>query len=100
MSGFTEQSWQKFDRPTHQAAGYKYDNVRLEPINNLSEEAQTALDTGRTFITAPSDNNSNSGQWVAVPIRLRGNAIGVVNIHFQFNQSPEKTISMIEQVTE
>jgi len=100
MSGFTEQSWQKFERPTHQATGYKYDNVRLEPINNLSQEAQTALETGKTYISAPSDNISNTGQWVAVPIRLRGNTIGVVNIHFQFNQAPEKTISMIEQVSE
>jgi len=100
MSGFTEQSWMKFERPIHQAAGYKYDNVRLEPINNVSEEAQTALETGKTYITGLSDNNLNTGQWVAVPIRLRGNTIGVVNIHFQFNQAPEKIISMIEQLTE
>jgi GAF domain-containing protein len=37
---------------------------------------------------------------VAIPIRLRGHTIGVVNIHFQYNQAPEKTISMIEQITE
>jgi GAF domain-containing protein len=48
----------------------------------------------------PLDNNSNAGQSVAVPIRLRGQTIGVVNIHFQYNQAPEKTISMIEQITE
>ncbi len=99
MSGFTEQSWLKFERSNHQATGYKYDNSRIEPINNVSQEAQTALETGRTYIE-PSDDNSNTGRSAAIPIRLRGNTIGVVNIQFQSTQAPEKIISLIEQVTD
>ena len=99
-SGFTEQSWLKFERLGHQADGYKYDNVRLEPIDQPSEEAKMVLETGRTLIIEPSSQNSNLGQSVAIPIRLRGQTIGVVNIRFQYKQAPEKTISMIEQISE
>jgi len=99
-SGFTKQSWMKFERTAHQADGYKYDNIRLEPINKVSEEAEIALETGRTHISELLDNTSNTGQSVAIPIRLRGHTIGVVSIHFQYNQAPEKTISMIEQITD
>jgi GAF domain-containing protein len=40
------------------------------------------------------------GQSVAIPIRLRGNTIGVVNVHFQYNEIPEQTIIMVEQVAD
>jgi GAF domain-containing protein/HAMP domain-containing protein len=99
-SDFTEQSWMKFERSAHQAPGYKFDNIRLEPINTVQGDAEAALETGKTLVTQPSDNGLSGGQSVAIPIRLRGHTIGVVNIRFQYKQAPEKTISMIEQIAE
>jgi hypothetical protein len=99
-SGFTEQSWLTFEHPEHQASGYKYDNIRLESINKIPDEALSVFQTGETLISEPSDNNSDMGQAVAIPIRLRGNTIGVVNVHFQYSEIPEQTIVMVEQVAD
>ncbi len=99
-SGFTEQSWLTFEHPEHQTSGYKYDNIRLEPINKIPEEALSVFQTGETLVVEPSGNNSDGGQSVAIPIRLRGNTIGVVNVHFQYNEIPEQTIVMVEQVAD
>ncbi len=99
-SGFTEHSWLSFERREHQTTGYKYDNVRLEPVDKIPEEAMSALKTGVTIIPEPSEKSTKSGQSVAIPIRLRGDTIGVVNVHFQYSQAPEKLIGMIEQVAD
>lgn len=99
-SGFTEQSWLTFEHPEHQTSGYKYDNIRLETINKMTEETLSVFQTGETLISDPSGNNSDMGQTVAIPIRLRGNTIGVVNVHFQYNEIPDQTIIMVEQVAD
>ena len=99
-SGFTRKSWLSFEGTERQTPGYKYDNLKLEPIGSLSEEAMSAFDTGLTQITGSSAENPDSGRSAAIPIRLRGNTIGVLNIRFQNDQVQEKTIAMIEQISD
>ncbi len=48
-SKFTEQSWMTFERAEHQTPGYKYDNVRLEPLNKIPEEAACCIADGYDF---------------------------------------------------
>jgi GAF domain-containing protein len=100
FSGLTEQSWLTFERAEHQTAGYRYDNVRLEPINKIPEEAMSVFHTDATQVADPPEKYSNEGNFVAIPIRLRGNTIGAVNLRFQFNQASEKTIVMVEQIAD
>jgi GAF domain-containing protein/HAMP domain-containing protein len=99
-SRFTEQSWMSFERSEHRTTGYKYDNVKLEPVDKIPEEAMSALQTGMTRIPEPSGPNSGSRRLVAIPIRLRGDTIGVVNVYFQGTQAPRQTIGMIEQIAD
>ena len=100
FSGFTEQSWLNFENSVHQTTGYRYDNVRLEPIDKIPEEVLSVLQTGGIQIYGTTENAPQSGQSVAIPIRLRGDTIGVVNVRFQYSQAPEKSVAMIEQVTD
>ncbi len=97
---FTRQSWLSFERVDHQTVGYKYDNVRLEPLNKIPEEALSVLQTGTTLVPTEPKLDSRQGQIAAIPIRLRGDTIGVVKVRFQNGQAPEKTILMIEQISD
>lgn len=99
-SGFTRQSWLTFKGTEHQTPGYKFDNIKLEPISDLSDEGLSAIKTGLTQIAEASAADPNGGRTAAIPIRLRGNTIGVVNIRFQNSQVQEKTIAMIEQISD
>ena len=91
---FTEQSWRTFGRTARQNIGYRFDNVRLESIKAVPEELRPVLETaGRV-------KEEGSGQSLQVPIRLRGQVIGVVQLRFQGAKHPAATAAMVQQIAD
>lgn len=77
--------------------GYRFDNIRIEAISELPELGKSAFETG---ITTSSNGQSPDRQTsVAVPVKLRGQAIGVINLKLKENYG-ENTISTIELASE
>ncbi len=76
---FTQESWKGFSQGGHRVGGYKFDSVRLQPV---------------------ADPPANDGQSVAIPIRLRGQTIGAIHVRFQHGQAQNKTVALIEQISE
>lgn len=73
---YTREGWQRFGRSgqlSHQ--GYRFDNVRIEPITDLPELGKEALAKGMV-VRSNGDETANA---IAIPIKLRGQTIGVVN---------------------
>ena len=101
-ASFTEQAWRIFGRAGRQNIGYKFDNVRLEAVKSLPEDARAALDGAVGFLSnaAQSTPPSAIGQMIAVPIRLRGQTIGIVNLRFQSGRAPDVTASMVQQIAD
>jgi GAF domain-containing protein/HAMP domain-containing protein len=93
-SGFTERSWNTFSEDKRQTIGYRYDNIRLEPIHDVPQDAKEALKNGVTM--KPKNQSDNKA---IIPISLRGQTIGVVNIRFQGDYAPQETINLVEQIT-
>ncbi len=91
---FTEQSWRTFGRPERQNIGYRFDNVRLESVKALPDDLQKALDA------ASKRQEAASGQTLEVPIRLRGQVIGAVQLKFQSTHRPAATEAMIQQIAD
>ena len=89
---YTERSWRAFEHGGRQTLGYRFDNVRLESIKTTSEGPGGAS-------RAPVGAQQNS-QTIEVPIRLRGQIIGTVNLRFQSAHAPEVTLSMIQQIAD
>lgn len=96
---FTQQGWKSFSRGQQNALGYRFDTVRVEPLYEIPKEAREALEKGQTTRLDGAARKS-SGKRAAIPIRLRGETIGVVNVRFQGAQAPEETIAMIEQAAD
>jgi GAF domain-containing protein/HAMP domain-containing protein len=73
---YTREGWHSFGRSgqlSHQ--GYRFDNVRIEPITDLPALGREALAKGMV-VRSDGDETANA---IAIPIKLRGHTIGVVN---------------------
>jgi GAF domain-containing protein/HAMP domain-containing protein len=97
---FTERSWGGLGREVGGISGYKYDNVRLDPVSRMPETARTAMDKGETHITTVGGDGYERARSAAIPIRLRGKTLGIINVNFRHGRAPERTIAMIEQAAE
>ena len=76
---FTQESWKGLSRSGNRVSGYKFDSVRLQPV---------------------MDPLANDGESAVIPIRLRGQTIGAINVRFQHGQPQEKIITLIEQLSD
>ena len=97
---FTSENWGRLSAAGLTAGkGYRFDNVRVEPISEMPELAGTVLKTG----TPASSNGSSPGvdkeHKVAIPIQLRGQTIGVISLKLKESYD-SKTISVIELAAE
>jgi GAF domain-containing protein len=95
---FTEQSWGAYAGASQRPVGYRFDNVRLEPVTTMPEEAQAALDGGRVFLAA--DGAEQGNQVAYVPVRLRGQTLGVISARFAEGEPPARTLALLDQAAE
>ncbi|NWG35546.1 MAG: GAF domain-containing protein [Chloroflexi bacterium] len=80
-------------------AGYRFDNVRIQPINTAPELGEEVMQTGKmTLRTGDGRERSNQTQ-AAIPIKLRGQPIGVVTVKLKEGYRAQ-TIAALEQAVE
>lgn len=95
----TEKAWGAFGRKGREVAGYKYDNVRLDPLTVIPEGAATALVEGRTLIKKAPGSEVEQAQSASIPIKLRGRVLGVVHVNLR-GGATERTVALIEQAAD
>lgn len=95
---YTRENWKRIaDGLQSGGKGYRFDNIGIEPITEISELEKSAFETGKTI---NSNGHSVDHQaLVAIPIKLRGQSIGVIHIKLKENYGDE-TISTIELASE
>ena len=97
---FTRENWKNLASGTAKGnKGYRFDNVRLEPITEAPELAGDVLKQGATVNSNGSSPEKNKEQRVAVPIKLRGQTIGVVSLKLKEGYD-NNTIAIIESAAE
>lgn len=108
---YTQNAWQNFTQDSRRVKGYRYQHLNIQPAETPRPEAEEALQKGElvwksypnhdpqlTISTSENGDKSVDGiSGLAVPIRLRGQMIGVLNLRFQGETVPKETISMIEE---
>jgi GAF domain-containing protein len=96
---FTRESWKTLgEAGLLSKTGYRFDNIRLQPITDVSTLGDQALQSGTTLVE-PAKGDSSSSNQVAIPIKLRGQTIGVVTANLKDGYSPI-TISTLELAIE
>ena len=89
---YTREGWRKFTSSSRlRNRGYRFDNIRIEPIVSVNQLGQQALTQGKSVHA----QNSAEGNEIAIPIKFRGQTIGVVNAKLREGYA-ETTISTLE----
>jgi GAF domain-containing protein len=97
---YTRQNWKNVAENTLKAKiGYRFDNIRLESVNELPEIGKESLEKGVTIMSNGHDDQEHKQNSVAIPIKLRGQTIGVITLKLK-DGYPDETISTIEQASE
>ena len=93
---YTREGWQKLNNSGRiKNKGYRFDNIRIESANQLTEIGNEALARGITV----HSNGDNAKHEIAIPIKLRGQTVGVVNAKLKEGYG-ENTISTLELAIE
>lgn len=95
---FTETSWRKLTAQRLDTLGYSFQGTRLTPISQCPPEARETLERGRVAVLerykAPSERPYSV---VAVPVKLRGQTIGVLNIKVDSDAVSSDLVTTIEE---
>jgi GAF domain-containing protein/HAMP domain-containing protein len=97
---FTDQAWSAYARGSQEAVGYRYDNVRLDPVTASAGEVERLLESSAEAGRPGTGGAIHHTETLAVPIQLRGRNLGVINIHFQPGRADANTAAMIEQAAD
>lgn len=97
---FTRDNWKKLtDGTLTGSIGYRFDNVRLERITEVPQSAGSAL-TSRSIVNSNGKYvQTEKERSVAIPIKLRGQTIGVVSLKLKEGYD-SNTISIVESAAE
>jgi GAF domain-containing protein len=87
-------------QPPTRLSGYKYNNIRMEPVSSVGQAGINAMDRGAAIISDPAGTQAGQGQLAAIPIVFRGQVLGVVVVMFQRPRAPEGAIVMITQAAD
>ncbi|HQE91215.1 MAG TPA: substrate-binding domain-containing protein [Anaerolineae bacterium] len=96
----TRESWQNFLANYRRTFGYRYRLIDVEPTHDLSPVAQTALEQQVPVVTtvaAESEDGRVQGA-LSVPLRVRNEVIGVLDLRFENAVVSPEAISLVEEV--
>lgn len=73
---YTREGWRNLSGSGRiRNAGYRFNNIRIEPVAEVTGFVEQALETG----TVVNSNYADASQEIAIPIKLRGQTIGAVH---------------------
>lgn len=97
---FTRDNWKKLTSDTAMGSiGYRFDKVRVEKITELPRFTEDKQSNGTLAHANGKHPVTGKDQRIAVPIKLRGQTIGVVNLKLKEGYD-QTTLSIIEAATE
>ncbi len=96
---YTREAWAALGQGgTLGKAGYRFDNVRIQPITELPAPGNEAIRTGNVVISE-TGSQPPDGKMVAIPIKIRGQVVGAVTAIMKEGHS-QNTVSTIELAVE
>jgi GAF domain-containing protein len=97
---YTQESWRT---GTDQVLGYRYRGMDIEPAAEQPPEARQAWLTGESVVAtvqSSGDGGEDAVSVASIPIKLRGQVIGVLNLRSSKEDIPSRTVAQIEEVAD
>jgi GAF domain-containing protein len=99
---YTQDAWSSFIKGAGAPLGYRYRHTDVETAHEQHPEAQEAVQQGRSVATVIQAGEEDSQQVqvnaVAVPIKLRDQVIGVLDLRAENQVISPEAISLTEEV--
>ncbi|MBN1261853.1 MAG: GAF domain-containing protein [Anaerolineae bacterium] len=100
QGAYTSDAWRAYVQQMGARRGYRY-RFGIEPTHTQHPEVSTAIDTGQVVVDAALAPEAQESQGVlAVPVRLRGQVVGGLNLRLQDAEVPEETVALVERVAD
>jgi GAF domain-containing protein/HAMP domain-containing protein len=96
---YTHSAWGEIARREPGGYGFRYHNLNVQPVSVAHPEARKALQENRVIVdhvSVPDVEGRELGA-MAVPIQLRGQVIGVLNVRVQGGEVQAQTRQLIEE---
>ena len=97
---FTQETWRRFIQNKQPLEGYRYHKLSLEPVTQTPPQVRKAWTEGSSVVMHARDESpdSDADSIIAVPMKVRGQVIGVINLRIASGQINEETSTLIEDV--
>lgn len=99
----TRQTWQRHLRNAHRKYIYRYHQAKLEYQAPETSQSKEAIESGTPVIKIVQTQQGDRSRPVttlAVPIKLRGQVLGVVDIQFETSSVSPDLITLIENTVD
>ena len=90
----TSRTWSKFLEGHNEFVGYQFDGVTMELLSKASMDGNEAMQNNGA-VPAQRENDK-AGRTLEVPIQLRGQTLGILNLQFQGMDIPPETLRLVE----
>jgi GAF domain-containing protein len=99
---YTGETWRRPAPGIQRPQGYRFRERHVEPLEDLPPETVEAWQQGRCIVTTvqPGTEANRNGAMgaLAVPITLRGQVIGALNLRFEGDQVASETVSLVQEI--
>ena len=99
---FTRTSWQRFVQTRQSFSGYRFGhNKKVETVSQPPEEVLQVWEEGKRINqqrTVPGTKKQTSV--LAIPIKVRGTVIGVLDVEFESDKVPTDTTNLINEISD
>lgn len=95
---FTTESWQQFSQVRDFRLGYRFDGLKITPLESFPSKIQNTLSRGRATILPPE--RELDGATVVAPLKLREQVIGGLSLRFQTPNIEPDTLNLIEDIAD
>ncbi len=97
---YTQASWQEIAPGPGRSRGYRCQRLRVEPVHEEPPEARRAREVARPVVLPLEEGAGEEGPRtaLAVPLRLREQVVGVLNLHMEGEAVPPETLALVEEV--
>ena len=99
---YTQDSWRMSVERGRRGIGYRYRRLGIERITDLSPEARHAWQNGAPVVASEQSEEAGGGREdsgaVAVPIKLRDQVVGVLDLNFENQSVSPETLTLVEEI--
>jgi GAF domain-containing protein/HAMP domain-containing protein len=99
---YTQETWHNFFQRTGRVRGLRYRGLQPEPTTTLSTQAAEALRKQKSILSEETVDTVGHPRrsYLSIPMKLRGQALGILNIEFEGPEPAPEAVAFYEEVTE